>query len=155
MGTCDLEALLLKTFSHPLRMLLETIHLMLLQKARPEEWAAQSTELVGKWSVVSSGFSAFIYAFGADGTYEHSGTMESSLANAKIVLFESGTFSVQGDVLTLYRSSGTLMQNSQKEQLGPETETYRWRMSLDFYTSGRVLWLMDSSGQGQQFYASD
>jgi tetratricopeptide (TPR) repeat protein len=115
---------------------------------------AQTIELIGEWSVTSSGFSAVLYRFKADGSYEHSGTMESNLANTKVVLFETRTFSVQGDLLTLKRRSGTLVQNARREQLGSKTEAYRWRITSDPYTGGRVLWLTSSDGQQQQFYAN-
>ena len=122
---------------------------------RREEWAAMTAEIIGSWSVTSSGFSAFMYRFNSDGTYEHSGTMESSLANLKVSLFETGTFSIQGDVLILARSGGTLIRDSQREQLGSATETYNWRITVDPYTGGGVLWLTYPDGRQQQFYEGD
>lgn len=112
----------------------------------------------GSWSPPSG--SGFRYTFNADGTYEYSGLIQSSLYNCTMTIFgyETGTYSLQNDILVLtqkvskMKSQDTCTSDFNYEKDVPLETDYRLLRFGQFQPTGEVtleLTYLKLNAQGQ------
>jgi hypothetical protein len=103
-----------------------------------------STAFVGTWR--SGGFA---YTFSGDGKYVYVGAMGGTLIQAQTS--EEGTYAISGEQLTITRRRGVITTSQNyRQDLGPETRVYHWRLGN---TEGRsALQLIFPNGQAEVFY---
>ena len=94
--------------------------------------------------------SGFMYRFGADGSYEFSGSM--SAGGSGISSYERGSVEVRGDQLTLRPHEGSVRQPDGSVTAPDLTpRMYRWQIVPDMIGSITLV-LMYPDGQTDVFY---
>jgi hypothetical protein len=125
---------------------------------------ADASSLVGVWSTTGAtpvelvnakgirDSSAGSYSFESDGRYSYAGMLETygPVFSLKTIIYDEGTYTVKGDVLTLqYRRRLRSWNNTtlQSDKTSSGTETYRWSIRPTSSNDGKLaLYLLDQDG---------
>ena len=108
--------------------------------------AVNPAALIGKWEVSSIVNEAMgwglreIYMFYPNGTYKN-GAFSNVPGSPQVLHSEAGTYTVQGNRLTLQPQGGY-------------PKVYGWQITRDPVVRDLILWLIKPDGVKQQFYYS-